>query len=123
MLRQRSPRQHNDAHLEFLRSLPCACCGDDTSVEAAHLRAGNLEYGKRHTGMAEKPSDYWCLPLCGKHHREQHSAREIEFWTNHGIDPWRLALSLYASSGDSEMAYAILERQGRNSEHHAKELG
>lgn len=113
-LRYRHPRRHNEAHLDFVRSLPCCICGDDTATEAAHLRASNLTYGKRSSGLQEKPDDIWVNPLCGKHHREQHSAREEKFWTNYGLDPWRLALSLYASSGDSEMAYAILERQGRN---------
>lgn len=114
MLRQRSRRQHMEAHLNFIRSLPCCVCGNDIQTEAAHLRAPNLDYGKRHTGLQEKPSDLWTLPLCGDHHREQHKANEVNFWTNLGINPWVLALSLYASSGDSEMAYAILERQGHN---------
>ena len=117
------PRIKDNEHLAFVRALPCCICGDDTSTEAAHLRAGNLDYGKRHTGMAEKPSDKFALPLCGRHHREQHSGTEVNFWTSSGVNPWVLALSLYASSGDSEMAYTILERQGRHSEHNAKELG
>lgn len=108
----RNPRQHNERHLDFIRSLPCCVCGNDVETEAAHLRVGNLDYGKRSAGMQEKPHDLWTLPLCGSHHREQHKAKEIDFWTNRGIDPWRMALSLYASSGDSEMAYTILERQG-----------
>jgi hypothetical protein len=108
------PRKHDEKHLAFIRELPCVCCGDDVTVEAAHLRAGNLDYGKPHTGMAEKPGDLWALPLCGRHHRDQHKTNEIEFWMNQGINPWVLALSLYASSGDSEMASTILERQREN---------
>lgn len=112
MLRQRKPRDHNEAHLDFVRSLPCCVCGDDISTEAAHLRTANLEYGKRHSGLQQKPDDKWTLPLCGRHHREQHQGNEINFWSNEGINPWVLAMSLYLASGDSEAAYMILERQG-----------
>jgi hypothetical protein len=38
MLRQRSPRQHDNKRLEFIRSLPCCICADDTTTEAAHIR-------------------------------------------------------------------------------------
>jgi hypothetical protein len=109
----RRPQEKNERHLEFIRSLPCASCKDDTSTEAAHLRTGNLEYGKRSTGMAEKPHDMWVLPLCGKCHRASHATKEINWWTNLGIDPWRLALSLFAASGDSELALEVMERQIR----------
>jgi hypothetical protein len=113
MPRQRRPRFHNEAHLSFIRSLPCASCRDDTATEAAHLRSGNLEYGKRHTGLGQKPDDVFVLPLCGDCHRAQHSANEINFWANLGIDPFRLALSLFAASGDSELALEVLARQIR----------
>jgi hypothetical protein len=42
--------------------------------------------------MGEKSSDKWALPLCGKHHREQHSMNEREFWASYGIDPFALAM-------------------------------
>jgi hypothetical protein len=106
------PREKNNAHLEFIRSLPCVCCGDNTTTEAAHIRTGNLTYGKRPTGGAEKPSDCWTLPLCGKHHRDQHNGSESAFWESQGINPFVLAMSLYLRSGDYEMAITILERQG-----------
>lgn len=106
------PREKHAAHLEFIRNLPCCVCGDNTATEAAHLRSSNLDYGKRHTGMAEKPHDMWCLPLCGVDHRAQHNAKELNFWTNYGINPFVLSMSLWCSSGDYEMAITILERQG-----------
>jgi hypothetical protein len=46
--------------------------------------------------MAEKPSDKWALPLCNRHHREQHSMNELEFWKSHGIDPFMLAIKMRA---------------------------
>lgn len=94
MLRQRQPRERNERHLDYIRSLPCCICKDDTGTEAAHIRTASLENGKLHTGMAEKPSDKWAVPLCNKHHREQHSISEMDFWTKYGIDPFMLAITL-----------------------------
>ncbi len=96
-LRQREPRVKNNKHLDFIRSQPCCICGDNTSTEAAHIRTANIELGKRQTGMAEKASDRWVLPLCGSHHREQHhTGDEMKFWDFHGIDPFMLALTMRA---------------------------
>lgn len=96
-LRQREPRERDNKHLQFIRSLPCCICGDDTSTEAAHIRAGSVNHGKPYTGMAEKPSDKWTLPLCGVHHREQHTMNEIAFWYKYNINPFTLAMTLMAS--------------------------
>jgi Protein of unknown function (DUF968) len=94
MLRQREPRERDEKHLDYIRSLGCCVCGDETSTEAAHIRTASLENGKIHTGMSEKPSDKWAVPLCNKHHREQHTMNELEFWKKHGIDPFMLAMTL-----------------------------
>lgn len=112
-MRQRMPRVHDGAHLEFIRQLPCVSCGDDTSTEASHLRSNNLTYGKRYTGMAEKPDDRWTLPLCSKCHRTQHTMKEEHFWRNLRIDPFILALSLHAASGDHELAQHVIREQVR----------
>jgi hypothetical protein len=88
----RTPREHDDAYLKFIAQQPCCICGDNTTVEAAHLRVGSINGGKRETGMAEKSSDKWALPLCGRHHREQHSMNERVFWASYGIDPFALSL-------------------------------
>jgi hypothetical protein len=92
-LRQRQPRIKAPKHLEHIRQQPCCICGDNTSTEAAHIRAGSQRHGKPPTGMAEKPDDKWTVPLCGKHHREQHTMNELEFWRVHAIDPFEIALS------------------------------
>jgi hypothetical protein len=90
---ERDPRQHDDEYLAYIRQQRCCICGDDTSVEAAHLRVGSIGDGKRHTGMAEKSSDKWALPLCGRHHREQHDyGNEKAWWLSYGIDPIALAM-------------------------------
>ena len=97
-LRQKEPRVKDAKHLDFIRSLPCAVCKDNTSTEAAHIRTAALGYGKNHTGMAEKPSDKWAVPLCGRCHREQHAfGDELKWWASKGIDPFVLAMTLRRS--------------------------
>lgn len=110
-MRFKHPRVRDEEHIRFIRSLPCATCGDDTSTEAAHLRTGSLRYGKKHTGMAEKPHDRWCLPLCSRCHRIQHQGNELEFWLNQGINPFVLSMSLHAATGDHEAAMEVLKEQ------------
>lgn len=105
------PRRHDDKHLAFVRSLPCCLCGNDIETEVAHVREGNLYYGKKQAGLGEKPDDCWVVPLCGKHHRRQHEMNELKFWAHEGINPWILCQSLYAITGDSEMAMAVLDKQ------------
>lgn len=108
-MRQRLPRIHNERHLDFIRSLFCVSCGDDTSTEAAHLRSANRLWGKNITGKQEKPSDFWVLPLCGRCHREQHSMSEVQFYQDRNINPWELALKLFAASGDFELAHEVIQ--------------
>jgi hypothetical protein len=96
-VRQRQPRIEDAAHLAYVRGLPCTICGMPGS-DPAHLRSAAPEYGKRHTGMQEKPDDCWVLPLCRRHHDEQHGTNELLWWASYGIaDPFALAADLYAS--------------------------
>lgn len=104
----KEPRVRNDRHLAFVRQLPCCVCHDNTTTEAAHVRYGCLESGKSYTGKATKPDDKWALPLCGKHHRDQHSMNEKEFWLMVGIDPIKLCEKLFAVSGDHEQGERIV---------------
>lgn len=104
---KRRPREKDDAHLRWLRTLPCVITGE-RPVEAAHIRYGDPVYGKRETGRSEKPSDRFCVPLSAAKHREQHDMNEREFWARHGLDPLRIALALHANSGDDEQAFVIL---------------
>lgn len=103
----RQPRKHDAGHLQFIRGLPCVICGDDTTTEAAHVRMVDRTVAKPMTGIGIKPDDKFTLPLCGKHHREQHGMSEREFWQAHGIDPVKRALALYAVSGDHEAGEQI----------------
>lgn len=91
---ERQPRQRDEDYLNYVRSLPCVICGDTVTVEAAHLRVGSISHNKSYGAMQMKSSDKWALPLCTRHHREQHAMNELEFWAKHGINPFELAISL-----------------------------
>jgi len=92
---QRTPRIEHPAYLAYIRTLPCLVCGKSPS-DAAHLRSAARRYGKRLTGMGEKPDDKWTLPLCRKDHTAQHRENELAWWAGQGIvDPFAVAKALY----------------------------
>lgn len=96
-LRQRQPREEDPAWLAIVRKMPCLICRR-TPSDPAHLRTGARQYGKPHTGMGEKPSDRWVLPLCRDHHEDQHRGNELAWWVRHGFpDPFAVAIALYAA--------------------------
>jgi hypothetical protein len=88
----KQPRERDEKHLAWIRTLPCCLCGA-SPVDPAHLRVASINDDKRETGMGEKPSDKWVLPLCRRHHDEQHSMHEREFWSSYGVmDPFALCM-------------------------------
>lgn len=105
--KQKRPREHNEKHLAFVRGLKCCLCGAP-GPDPAHIRSASPIHGKRETGGSERPADKFTVPLCRKHHDEQHAGNELLFWAKYRIDPFTLALSLFAASGDEEIAEAIL---------------
>jgi hypothetical protein len=106
---KRSPRQKDEAHLKFIRGLPCCVCGNNIETEAAHVRMPDPTIAKPLTGLGIKPDDKFTVPLCGDHHRTQHANKEAVFWSRWGrnCDPVKLALALYAVSGDHELGERI----------------
>ena len=107
----RHPRQHDEKHLAFIRQLPCIVCQDNTSVESCHIRMSDGRIAKQNPGIGAKPDDKYTLPLCGKHHREQHSMNEHEFWfVKYRIDPILTSLAIYSVSGDAEQAERIIKQ-------------
>lgn len=108
MLRQRQPREQDAGFLSFLRRCRCCACGAHPPSQAAHVRLGCLERGKRPTGLGERPSDQYAVPLCVDCHlnspEAQHQVGEAKFWRRLGIDPFAVAERLYTEY----------------SEHHAK---
>ena len=79
-------------------------------MEAAHVRYPDPVYGKRSTGMQEKPSDQWTVPLSPEMHRSQHEHDELKWWKSKGIDPLEIASKLYAISGNLEAGELIIKQ-------------
>lgn len=105
--KQRRPRERNEQHLKWIRTLRCCICGKP-GPDPAHIRSASPLHGKRETGGGEKPSDKWVVPLCREHHDEQHKHNELLWWAGKGIDPFGLALALHDASGDDEIGEAIV---------------
>lgn len=99
MLRQRQPRIENAAFLAFVREHRCCACGRESHSQAAHIRMASIEYGKRETGLGEKPDDRWSVPLCVRCHLDdkhaQHHVGERKFWARLDINPFIVARNLY----------------------------
>lgn len=105
--KKKRPRENDPSHLRFVGSLPCLITGRRPS-EACHIRYPDPRYGKRETGLSEKAHDKFTVPMHADLHREQHSMNERAFWDRYGIDPIRVALALWANSGDDEVCEQIL---------------
>lgn len=100
---QRNPRQKDNGHLDYIRGLPCLLCNDNTSTECAHVRYADPTVGKPISGLGNKPDDAYTIPLCNRHHREQTNfGNERQWWAITGVDPVKVALALYACTGDQE---------------------
>lgn len=108
---KKRPREHDRDHLAWLGTLPCIITGR-RPVHVAHIRYADPIYGKPGTGIGEKPSDKWCVPLLHSLHLDgpeaQHGQNEKMFWLRHGLDPLRIALALHANTGDDEQAAVII---------------
>ena len=108
----RDPRKHDEKHLAFIRQLPCLVCLDNTATEACHIRYSDSRAAKVNPGVGQKPHDFWCVPLCGRHHREQHAVgSEAAFWKQVEIDSLFVAMALYLNSGDTEAGETIIRAQ------------
>lgn len=106
---KRDPRQRDNGYLAFLRRCACAICGS-TPSDAAHLRFTNPAVGRINPGMGRKSHDRFAVSLCRTHHTEQHAeGNEPRWWASHGIDPGKLAASLYAAFlGGQEPPQAVV---------------
>lgn len=115
-LRQRQPRKKDPKYLLMVKEMPCVICmlrgRLNSPCDAAHVRYGDPAWDKRPTGMAEKPDDKFCLPLCDGHHRNsneaQHNHGEREWWANMHIDPVKLCILLYEARDDANHCIQII---------------
>jgi ribosomal protein L37AE/L43A len=106
------PRIKDAEHRKFIGGLHCIVCGDNTSVEACHIRFPDLQAGKRPTGGAEKSDDIYTLPMCSECHRKQHKMSERGFWEVRNIDAVKVAQALYivhVTTGDHGEATRIVD--------------
>lgn len=108
---QRRPRVEKESHLDFIRRLPCLATGRRLGVQACHIRMGAPALGKPETGMQEKSSDRWTLPLTAAPHAMQHgTGNEQVFWESIGLhEPLVMALVLWGLTGDIDRAEAVIE--------------
>lgn len=102
-------RIKDDTHEDFIRSLPCTICGDNTTTECAHVSYADIKIGKFGRGKGQKEESIWVVPLCGQCHRDQHESDERLFWAVRGIDPCRVGAALFIRTGDHQTALQILE--------------
>lgn len=108
----RDPRKHDEKHLAFIRQLPCLVCGNNIETQAAHIRFSDIRAAKVNPGVGQKPHDFWCVPLCGRCHSEQHEmGNEAAFWDQAMIDPLFVSMALYLNSGDHEAGETIIRAQ------------
>lgn len=100
---KRRPRKRDNAYLAHTRLQPCMLAGVEGEtcsgrIDPAHLRYQNLKVGRANPGMGNKSDDCWVLPLCRKHHDEQHAhGNEARWWAGNGIDPDAEAQARYAA--------------------------
>jgi hypothetical protein len=78
-------------------------------IEAAHVRKGSG------AGLGQKPSDYFAVSLCSRHHQQQHTMGEDTFWqlyqTASGQDVGKLLDAFCrASPKQAEIAREIIGR-------------
>ena len=68
-------------YLAWIRTLPCAVCGETRGIEASHTGPH---------GIGQKSSDYSAIPLCDKHHRtasdSYHKLGPRKFSQRHSLD-------------------------------------
>jgi hypothetical protein len=107
---QRQPKKDDLPYLAWIRQLTCLLCSDDVTVQAAHVSAGEPRVDKRHRGKGEKADDQWVLPLCSRHHADQHAYGEVRFWNLYNINPFMACLVLQKAYAleDNDMAERII---------------
>ena len=115
-------RERDRNHLGFVASQPCLICGRVPS-DAHHIK-----YAEQRA-MGRKVSDKFTVPVCRLHHRELHRrGDERAWWRTHGIDPLRIAATLWQTTHavDSVTAELAGEMNGlakRNGRRLGEEFG
>lgn len=103
-------RHADKGWLKFIRTLPCIICRNEIETQACHIKMADSRFGKGIASSSQRESDYFVLPMCGKHHAEQHGMPEREFYAQHGIDACALALSMYVRGRDYLAVIEVMRR-------------
>ena len=75
---------------DYIKSLPCAVCGDDTKTQQHHL----VNVPGVTKGLALKVPEFMSLPLCETHHRMLHE--DLKNWSMwYGSQEEHLAKTLW----------------------------
>lgn len=99
---QRRPRRENAKHLAFVRERACIICGS-SPCDPAHIKYADARVLKpMSSNIGMKADDRFTLPLCRRHHEEQHAMSERTWWQSYHIDPVLVSLALYSISGDEQ---------------------
>ncbi len=98
-------------YLALVRQCACVRCGLDPAAEAAHIRSASGAHGKA-SGTGKRPAAHWTISLCGGCHREDrdapHKVGELSFFHAIGINPFLLAMRLWAKRGDLVAMRAVI---------------
>ena len=90
---QRADQRRFPGHCAWVRGHKCSVPGcEDGPIECAHVRSGT------DGGMGVKPSDFYTISLCRKHHAEQHRVGEKAFERRYGLDLVEMANSFSSHS-------------------------
>lgn len=109
-------------HLKFIDTLPCVVCGKygcthhhllrvDRQYLIPTAKTSGLMFPKvKSKGMGTKSDDRFTIPLCPECHAAAHRyGNDKAYLQQHGIDnPEKLALNLFALSGECEKATDII---------------
>lgn len=81
-------------HQKFVASFPCVVCGNDTQVQACHIRSipkvGNIGKGIRDCRFL--------IPMCFTCHSIQHNIGELKFFELYNINPILISMKLASIS-------------------------
>ena len=85
----KNPPARDKDHLAYVRGQVCAAWGTDCGgvTEPAHLETA---------GRSMKASDFLIVPLCTKHHKEQHDTGILTFQMNNTVNLWEVCARLLA---------------------------
>jgi hypothetical protein len=84
-------------------------CGDNTTVQAAHLRMHDPRFAKDNPGIGTKDHRF-INPLCSRHHDEQTNMGERVFWAQFPrVDPTVAAVALLLNTDRDEAGDRIVQ--------------